>query len=106
MSEIFIPSGQTEKTPHGVNEIGQPQRATEGAGYQRIDRWTSDRDGRIELERRFCAGPDDLSPMARLEYAGKGNCRYHPKCGCCWLGFSHTLAEHNLRTDNERLSWD
>jgi hypothetical protein len=99
MSEQFVLSGQTEKTPYGVNEIGRPQRCSEGGGYERIDRWTADSDGRVELERRFANGPDDLSPMARLEYAGKGNYRYHPKCACCWLGFSHTLAAHNTQTD-------
>jgi hypothetical protein len=105
MSEPFVPSGQTEKTPYGVNEIGRPQRS-EGGGYERIDRWTADSDGHVELERRFANGPDDLSPMARLEYAGKGNCHYYPKCECCLLGFSHTLAAHNARTDHERTPWN
>jgi hypothetical protein len=37
----FRPSGKTEKTPYGVNEIGTPEYQREGGGFERIDRWTN-----------------------------------------------------------------
>ena len=90
-----------DKTDYGTNHIGTPRR-TEGGGWERIDTYHG-QDGHTTDERRFAAGPNDFSPMARTMYAGKGNCEYHPKCSCCWLGFSHTLANHNLHAVG---SWD
>lgn len=99
--------GATETTDYGTNTIGKPYRPP-GGGWERIDTYhsTIDADHR---ERRFAASADDFSPMARAMYAGKGNCQYHPKCECCWLGFSHTLALHNRRAFNDDgtpKAWD
>ena len=81
-----------DKTDYGVNHVGVPYRERD-SNWMRIDRYVG-QDGAEEYERRFAAGKDDFSPMARTMYAGMGNCSYHPRCSCCWLGFSHTLALH------------
>lgn len=81
-----------ETTDYGTNEIGVPYRS-EGQTWFRNDIYRSS-SGEVN-ERRFAAGPEDQSPMARNMYAGKGNCHYDPNCSCCWLGFSHTLDYHN-----------
>ena len=100
-TDDFRPSGKVESTEYGQNAIGTPRR-TEGGGWERIDLYHG-QGGTITPERRFAAGPDDRSPMARTMYAGKGNCSYHPKCSCCWLGFSHTLELHQREAVG---SWD
>lgn len=99
--------GAVEQTEYGTNTIGKPYRPP-GSGWERIDTYLSQEYGEVR-ERRFASGPDDFSPMARTMYAGKGNCSYHPKCECCWLGFSHTLALHNKRAfkpDGSPMDWD
>jgi hypothetical protein len=87
-----VNAAHIDKTDYGTNYIGTPYM-TEGHSWCRDDRYVG-QDGKGEYERRFAAGKDDRSPMARPMYAGKGNCSYHPRCSCCWLGFSHTLAVH------------
>jgi len=92
-----------EQLEFGTNTIGTPRRLPEGGSWERVDLYTSHESGDVTPERRFAAGRDDFSPMARTMYAGSGNCTYHPKCSCCWLGFSHTLALHQREAVG---SWD
>jgi len=72
----------TTKTEYGTYEHGKP-----GCIY-RTDKWTSN-NGEVANERLFAAGPKDDSPI----YRG----RYNSKCSCCYLGFAHTVAAHELR---------
>ena len=84
-----------EQTPYGTNSVGLPYREADGQ-FIRLDTWTG-KAGSSALERRFALNRQDLSPVARDRgmFGLSGNCDYHPKCSCCWLGFSHTLALHN-----------
>ena len=103
MQATIESADRVQVTRHGKNIIGKPHR-TDGGGYERIDTYISNSDGREVKERRFAAGPDDYSPMFIDAYADDpGNGRYHPKCSCCWLGFSHTLANHERHAVG---SWD
>jgi hypothetical protein len=93
-------AGRIQQTQYGTNRIGTPAR-TDGC-WERIDTYCGS-DGRPVQERRFCAGREDFSDMA-TGYNGnisKGNVEYHPRCSCCWLGFSHTVELHRLEAVGE-----
>jgi len=87
--------GTIETLKYGTNQIGTPYRDRDGGGWFRVDTYTSFTEKRPVNERRFAAGKDDVSSVARDYPHGEGNIRYHPKCSCCWLGFSHTVDLHN-----------
>lgn len=80
-------------SPYGVNEVIGFEMGERG-GWRRIDRYTSHLGGSPILERRFVLDSGDTSPQAS-HYGEHANCEYHPRCSCCWLGFSHSLALHN-----------
>jgi hypothetical protein len=93
---IRCPGAVDRTETGGRNEIGRPRRM-DGGGWERVDVYTG-HDGEVFRERRFAAGADDFSPMFCEEYAAaghKGNGHYKAQCGCCWFGFSHTLALHD-----------
>lgn len=56
------------------------------SSYQRIDEYTSNKDGEKFQENYLCTGLSDKSP---IYYKG-----YDPNCSCCWLGFGHTEDKH------------
>lgn len=98
---IPVLTSRIQKTRYGTNIIGIPARTQDGT-WIRIDTYIGS-EGET-TERRFALGKQDYSPMFIGAYGDDaGNGRYHPKCHCCWLGFSHTLAEHDAHAVG---SWD
>lgn len=80
---------------YGVAETLGYER-TEGGSYIREHRYTPNDGGRPVVERVFCAGPDDASPMHSTYPTG-----YDSKCSCCYLNITHTDALHERRTGKE-----
>lgn len=86
-------TGRVDRCKHGTNEIGEPSVSQSGTWF-RLDIYTPDAWGCVPLtERRFAAGRGDYSPM----FLEGINGRYDAGCSCCYLGFSHTLAAHQLK---------
>lgn len=90
-------TNMTQQMRYGTNVPGAP-RYNDGT-WERIDTYTSKDTGNTAMERRFCAGPLDDSPVANdsrnLGLTEGNNIRYDSKCSCCFLGFSHTTFHHN-----------
>lgn len=79
---------------YGTNEVGKPYRSAEGTWF-RMDTYRPYESKDAIAERRFCLDSADTSQVFHDGRNGK----YHPRCTCCWLNFSHTLAYHNHSID-------
>lgn len=94
-------SGQVQTTRYGRNAIGIP-RLNDGAGYERIDIYTSNSEGKPTPERRFALNKEDYSPMFTGGYIADETGAYRFGCSCCFLGFSHTVALHNTGKESAK----
>jgi len=84
---------RTDTLKYGSNQIG-PTYYGERC-WKRRDTYTP-KDGRQAVtESRFAAGRDDSSPL----FIDGENGRYDSRCGCCFLGFSHTVDCHNAECE-------
>lgn len=89
---------QPQQLAHGVNVPGAPYR--DGRTWFRRDVYTSTGSGDVSRERRFAAGPDDMSPPHPGWGAG-----YSADCASCWHGHSET-AEHHAQAIAARRASD
>ena len=71
---------------------GIPQRTRTADGriaYIRLDTWHTG-----EVDRFWCAGPNDTSRSAISAISGYD---YDSRCGLCWLNIGHTMDLHQER---------
>lgn len=85
--------------PYGTNEVGSCAR--DDGTWIRVDTYrphdVSPKEpwNREVRERRFVAGPGDISDRHSMHHGDGG---YDSACSLCYLGFSHTRDAHAART--------
>src|SRR5882672_888116 len=75
-----------ETMKYGTNVHGKPFYSSRQT-WRRVDTYPSSETGEVSRESHFAADPTDDSNL----HPGSA---YESNCSCCWLNFSHTVAEH------------